>query len=238
MGTLVLARHGQANFLSDDYDKLSPLGETQAQLLGSFWASKGVVFDAVFSGPRTRQIRTAELAREAYSESGRDLPHAEVIPELDEYNGHEVMSGLLPVLIERDSRVRELVEAHKRTKGSEEQYKSFQRLFERVVVEWVEGTIRHPEVTPWSEFKEQVRRGVARLRDGEGRGRRIVAFTSGGPISVTMQAALGVSDRVAIGLNWQIRNASLTEFIFSKDRFSLDVFNSLPHLDRELWTYR
>jgi broad specificity phosphatase PhoE len=76
------------------------------------------------------------------------------------------------------------------------------------------------------------------MRDGAGRGRRIVAFTSGGPISVTMQMALEVSDRVTIGLNWQLRNASLTEFVFSKDRFTLEVFNSLPHLERELWTYR
>jgi len=237
MGTLVLARHGQANFLSDDYDKLSQVGETQARRLGTFWASNGRVFDAVFSGPRKRQIRSAELAREAYSESGFAWPDYEVIPELDEYDGQEVMAGLLPILIERDGSIRELAEAHERSKGSDEHYKGFQRIFERVVVAWVEGGIRHPEVTPWTEFKARVQRGISRMRDGE-RGRRVLAFTSGGPISVTMQMALGVSDQVAIGLNWQIRNTSLTEFIFSKDRFSLDTFNSLAHLDRELWTYR
>jgi broad specificity phosphatase PhoE len=238
MGNLVLARHGQAAFLSDDYDKLSPLGETQARALGSFWASRGVSFDAVFSGPRIRQIRTAELVRDNYSESGLPWPGHEVIPELDEYDGQEVMAGLLPIMAERDPRVRELEQAYERSKGTDEHYKSFQRLFEVVVVAWAEGTVLHPQVTAWREFKERVQRGIGRMRDGAGRGRRIVAFTSGGPISVAMQMALGVSDRVAIGLNWQLRNASVTEFIFSKDRFTLDGFNSSPHLDRELWTYR
>src|SRR5215471_939705 len=238
MGNLVLARHGQAAFLSDDYDKLSPLGETQARALGTFWASRGVSFDAVFSGPRIRQIRTAELVRESYSESGLGWPDHEIIPELDEYDGHEVMAGLLPIMAERDAIVRQLEQAYERSKGTDEHYKSFQRLFEVVVVAWAEGSVLHPQVRPWREFKERVQRGITRMRDGAGRGRRIVAFTSGGPISVTMQMALGVADRVAIGLNWQLRNASVTEFIFSKDRFTLDGFNGLPHLERELWTYR
>ncbi len=34
MGTLYLVRHGQASFGSDDYDRLSPLGQRQSQRLG------------------------------------------------------------------------------------------------------------------------------------------------------------------------------------------------------------
>ena len=34
MSELVLVRHGQASFFSDDYDQLSPLGELQSQTLG------------------------------------------------------------------------------------------------------------------------------------------------------------------------------------------------------------
>jgi broad specificity phosphatase PhoE len=72
-----------------------------------------------------------------------------------------------------------------------------------------------------------------------GSGKRIVAFTSGGPIGVTVQFALGAPDRAALELNWRVRNSSLTEFVFTRDRFTLDMFNAAPHLDDEaLLTYR
>jgi hypothetical protein len=64
-------------------------------------------------------------------------------------------------------------------------------------------------------------------------------FTSGGFIGTAVHLALGASDRSALEVNWRIRNCSLTEFVFSGDRLSLDSFNIVPHLeDPALWTYR
>jgi len=40
-------------------------------------------------------------------------------------------------------------------------------------------------------------------------------------------------------LHWRLRNGSLTEFAFTRDRFTLDSFNTVPHLDDPaLWSYR
>jgi broad specificity phosphatase PhoE len=67
----------------------------------------------------------------------------------------------------------------------------------------------------------------------------VVVFTSGGVIGCSLQQALGVSDAMALELNWRVRNSSLTEFMFTPDRFTLDSFNAIPHLhDPALWTYR
>src|SRR5437868_11884703 len=60
MSQLILVRHGQAAFLSDDYDRLSPIGEIQARRLGDFWRTRGITFDRIFTGPRVRQINTAK----------------------------------------------------------------------------------------------------------------------------------------------------------------------------------
>ena len=38
MSRLFVIRHGQASFLADDYDQLSPLGEEQGRALGAYWA--------------------------------------------------------------------------------------------------------------------------------------------------------------------------------------------------------
>jgi broad specificity phosphatase PhoE len=43
MGRLILAGHAQASFRQQNYDKLSALGETQARLLGEYWAQRKVV---------------------------------------------------------------------------------------------------------------------------------------------------------------------------------------------------
>jgi hypothetical protein len=39
-------------------------------------------------------------------------------------------------------------------------------------------------------------------------------------------------------VNWRIRNCSVTEFLFDKVRLTLDSFNTIPHLDDALRTYR
>jgi phosphohistidine phosphatase SixA len=53
---LFLVRHAQASFLSQNYDQLSARGETQARLLGEYWAKHNVAFDRVCSGPAVRHL--------------------------------------------------------------------------------------------------------------------------------------------------------------------------------------
>src|SRR5947209_20451103 len=101
MGTLVLVRHGQASFLAADYDKLSPAGETQAELLGRHWARLHERIDRVCSGPRVRQRRTAEIAVAAMRASGRDVPEVEIVGGLDELQA-DGLGAAVPVLPQRD----------------------------------------------------------------------------------------------------------------------------------------
>ena len=59
-----------------------------------------------------------------------------------------------------------------------------------------------------------------------------------GVIGTAVRLALDAPDRTALEVNWRVRNGSLTEFVFTKDRLTLDSFNALPHLeDPALWTY-
>jgi broad specificity phosphatase PhoE len=67
----------------------------------------------------------------------------------------------------------------------------------------------------------------------------VAVFTSGGVIGVTVQNVLNAPEPLALEINWRVRNCSMTEFIFSRDRLSLDSFNTIPHLDDPaLRTYR
>jgi broad specificity phosphatase PhoE len=239
MSLLVLVRHGQASFLQNDYDKLSALGEQQSRMLGSFWAEQGIRFDEIFTGPRIRQIRTAELALESYAGSSPSAPAFHLVQEFDEYDSGSLVAGLLPRLVKRDAAAAALAEEYEESRGTPNERRAFQRMFEIVMKAWIRGEGDPRQPGSWQEFKTRVLRALTSIMEQKPGGRRVAVFTSGGPISVTVQLALGLSDEKAIEINWALRNGSVTEFLFTKDRFTLDTFNALPHIpDRSLWSYR
>ena len=49
MGVIYLVRHAQASFGTADYDRLTPIGFTQAELLGAYFARRKIRFDAVYA---------------------------------------------------------------------------------------------------------------------------------------------------------------------------------------------
>jgi len=239
MSTLFVIRHGQASFLEQNYDKLSALGETQARLLGEYWAKRRVIFDRVLSGPRTRQRETARITGEAYKASGIPWPAVEMAPEFDEYHGDTVLDAALPGLVERDPQVRDLQDVFLKSSTPAEKHRAFQRLFEIVIGRWVAGEIQAENVESWADFSARVNRGLSQIAANGGQGQQVAVFTSGGPIGVTMQRALHLSAEDTLRVAWMVRNGACSEFLFSGERFTLSSFNAFPHLDgASLLTYR
>jgi broad specificity phosphatase PhoE len=239
MSVLALVRHGQASFFADDYDRLSPAGEAQARHLGDYWAGRGEVIHEVYVGPRRRQQHTAELASEQVRRAGLSWPEPVVLPELDEYDLAGLMSRVAPALIEQDRAFAELVNGYRQSMGDHERTRSFQRMFEALLTHWLAATEAVEAVEGWPAFRDRVWRGLRMMTDRPGRGRRVAAFTSGGFIGTAAGLVLAAPDRSALELNWRLRNGSLTRFVFSPGRLTLDEFNAVPHLpDPALWTYR
>jgi len=239
MSLLALVRHGQASFFADNYDQLSPLGEQQARLLGEYWVQRGVQFDEVVTGPRVRQIETARLAGEAYQRAGLEWPEPRMVPELDEHQVDRMIKQTMRQIIEQFPHIGELLANYKAATEPRDKHRTFQLMFEPIVGLWVEGKIAAEGVESWDEFTARVRRGFKGLMQGDGRGRRIAAFSSVGAITACLQAGLGCDDAKALDLGWRIRNASVTDFVFSGSRVTLEGFNAIPHLeDPQMWTYR
>jgi broad specificity phosphatase PhoE len=239
MGRLILVRHGQASFLAQDYDKLSPGGEAQARQLGEYWARRNVVFDRAFTGPRIRQKDTAKIVSDRYHSAGIQFPEMVVMREFDEYDGEAVLEKSLPQLVKSDDKVRDLHSAFLASASSDEKRKNFQNMFEFVIRKWVDGEFEVAGVGSWAEFCVRVNRGLAQILSGAGSGHQAAIFTSGGPIAVAMQRALHLSPQDTLRVMWMSRNCSYSEFLFSGDRFTLSAFNAFPHLDDPaLLTYR
>jgi len=242
LSSLFLVRHAQASFFAEDYDQLSEIGEQQATLLGSYWARSGTEFGQVIVGPRRRHQQTAEIVGRQFREAGLRWPDAVVRPALDEHCVDVLMKDQLDQLAANDSRIndqlRQLARTYAEATTKQDKQRRFQKLFEAVAHLWIDDAIDAAEVESWREFRNRVVEGIDRIRRDAGRGKRVAVFTSVGPISVALLRALDCSEKTALELGWRIRNGSLTRFVFSEDRFTLDSFNGVPHLDDALLTYR
>ena len=239
MSHLLLVRHGQASFLEQDYDKLSAKGEMQGRLLGCYWTEHKVLFDRVYTGPKVRQKETARIVGEAYQKAGLPWPEPVVLAAFDEFQAEAVLAQTLPQLVKSDEGVRALHQAFQSAGTREERFKTFQRVFEVVIDRWARGELPTTGIEPWPEFCARVRLGLRDLTQNGSRGQRIAVFSSGGPVGVAMQKALGLDTQATLRSAWMVRNCAYNEFLFSADRFTLNSYNACPHLvDPAYLTYR
>jgi broad specificity phosphatase PhoE len=239
MSRLFLIRHGQASFLERNYDKLSAKGEQQSRILGEYWAGLKLGFDRVYSGPRVRQRQTARIVGEAYKAAGLPWPEPVVLKTFDEFQAETVMERCLPELIETDGEIRQMNGAFREAQTRPEQFKAFQRMFEVVIGRWAAGQLPLDDIEPWPEFCNRVQSGFEQLSSNGSRGQQIAIFSSGGPVGVAMQRALGLSTEATLKTAWMVRNCSFSEFLFSAGRFTLSSYNATPHFtDPEMITHR
>jgi broad specificity phosphatase PhoE len=186
-----------------------------------------------------RQQRTAQIVEETMVAAGRAWPKIQASPELNEYDADGLLTRLAPALAQRNDYFRNLQADYEINRSSPDRNRYFQKMFEIVMGVWLRGELEIEGVESWAAFNARVRGALKRMMSAEGSGRRVAVFTSGGVIGLSVQAALGAPEKAALEINWRVRNCSLTEFVFSRDRLSLDSFNVIPHLiSPELRTYR
>ena len=234
MSTLTLVRHAQAQLFQRESSVLSALGEAQAALLARRWIESGVCFDEILTGALARQTQTEQVVAKRFHEAGRPWPAARRDSSWNEYDALGVLERMVPA----DPRLGVLAADFERARGGPEEKRSFQRMFQAAMTHWMEGTLDREGVELWPAFRDRVTAAIARIMAGPP-GRRIAVFTSGGPIGLTVQVALKAPARSFLETHWRIRNTSVTEFVFGRERLTLDSFNCISHLDdRGLHTYR
>jgi broad specificity phosphatase PhoE len=237
MSTLLLVRHGQARAFDADSDRLTELGEEQARVVGEHLAKSGVEVDEVYAGTLIRQRRTLEIAAEAYARGGKAFPAPVFDAAWNEYDAGGILGGLLPELRGRDQEFKKLVDEFEQAAARPDRNRYFQRMFEVLMAAWQRGDVAVESVEPFAHFQRRVA-DAFRAVTGRGGRRSVAVFTSGGPIGVCMQTALEAAPMTALRLNWRVKNASVTEFVFSEGRISLECFNVVEHLTPSLRTFR
>ncbi|MDO8908312.1 MAG: histidine phosphatase family protein [Pseudohongiella sp.] len=234
MSELILVRHGQASFGADSYDKLSPVGLRQAQILSQHWQALGEQFDACYAGTLIRQQETA-AALQPLVKSESTVIHA----GFNEYNGDPLLRIYL-----RDHAIHEGFPAGLALPIKDR--KAFQLVLEAATQHWINGTLQadsgDADFESWKDFQARVHGTLDELMQLHTGGARVLISTSGGVIALALQRALNLPDNRVIEANWMVHNSSVTRLVYGRGKVSLGCFNALPHLEtpglRELITFR
>lgn len=223
MAELYLVRHGQASFGAQNYDELSPSGVAQSRWLGEYYAQRGLRFDRVVTGAMRRHAQTADALLTAMGGEPMEIVQD---ADLNEYDFRALFAAL-----GESGPVAGLL--------AEGSMKHFYKGLKRVLQLWSDDNLPGPVPETWAQFQARVER--TRLALQRAGGKRVLVVTSGGPIAVFTQQLLEAPAAAAIALNMQIRNSSVTQYVFNERAMSLVTFNTLPHLEqaerREFVTY-
>jgi broad specificity phosphatase PhoE len=213
MPVLHLVRHGQASFGSDDYDRLSDLGRTQAEAVGSELARRGLRDPVAVCGTLRRQRDTAAIALAA---AGLD-----VAPRVDgrwnEYDMVEIVKQHLPA----------------GTPPSDGSSRDFQRLLDLALTGWAGA-----DDGGWQAWAGGATAALAELAGSLGRGRDGVVFTSGGVLAAVSAELLGAPPASMVRLNRVAVNAAVTTVLVGGSGTTLLSFNDHAFLERALVTFR
>ena len=234
MSTLFFIRHGQASFGQKHYDQLSAIGVAQASLLAGHLLG-GESFDLLYTGTLERQTETARALIDRYRANGGPIPAVRQSDAFNEFDSEAVCKALIPGLLEENPAMEQQVAMMFKDN------RSFQAVFEMVMLRWVTGDYTLPGLVRWETFKSRLNKAIDGIMASDGGGRRIAVFTSGGPIAVAVQRALQLSDRAAMQVTWQVVNASITRFKCTPKKIMLATFNEHAHLEQagsKMVTYR
>ena len=222
MPKIIFVRHGQAQFGQANYDKLSEVGHEQAVALGKAIFEQGITIDHWVSGD---MVRHAETLRGISQGMRTQVSHQIVTPDLNEYD----FTGQLNARFV----------GSKAPVGLHTDRKTHFRALRETLALWQNDKILNPPES-WAAFETRLKRAQQTIFGLEGD--TILVVSSGGVISKIVANALGVSHAKQVDLQLQIKNASMSTFIYSRRTggFFLNAFNETPFVSaktQHLLTY-
>lgn len=238
MSYIYLIRHAQAGS-RDNYDVLSEHGHLQARLLGEHFVRQRIEFAAVYSGSMRRQRHTAEIALDVCAQAGLAVPDIITEGRWDEFSLASVYRAIASRMMAADEAFardfREMQEALRRdphtTRGATG------RCDAAVIRAWMEN--RYPDYAgeSWEAFHARILSCIA-APPSYADERPIAVFTSATPVAIIAGAALGLTQEKLMSILGVIYNSSLTVVRAREGELRLFTFNSTPHLDDALRTFR
>jgi broad specificity phosphatase PhoE len=213
--TILLVRHAQASYGTDDYDKLSPRGREQATAIVSELTRRGLTVGRVVSGSLRRQRDTAAPAAAALA-----VPVA-LDPRFDEYDMDDILASHAATTVRTS-----VVPGAEQVSSVE-----FQRILEQGMMAWIEAGGESPCRESYPRFEARVTAALTDLAGGLRSGTTAIVFTSAGAIAALCCGILRLPAERVIPLNRVSVNASITKLACGRSGISFVSFNEHAHLE-------
>ena len=245
MTTILLARHGQASFGQENYDRLSELGETQAKMLGQHYANTQRRIDAIFTGKLVRQQDSARHFWQGYQPFAQsnnddmaiaiainfDEPESYILPQFDEFNHKDVF-------VKSAGDFDNQAEISAEIANAQSPNRRLAELFDQAMQRWHGGNNDQDYIESWPQFNEraqqaleQVRTKIADMRLDQNS--TVLVFTSGGVIAAITAQLLSQGSQTAYQLNKSLVNTGVTSITLKSQRAHLLSLNEYSHLFSE-----
>jgi broad specificity phosphatase PhoE len=238
MSQIYFIRHAQASYMQEDYDQLSPHGKKQSEALGHFLQRNEVHFDQIFVGLLRRQQQTLQIVADVYTSHQSAFVQPILLPELAEHAGPEALQFLQASLAVSNPQIKHWAEEIMANPALKKRNSLL--IFEYFMRHWATGQITEADhlYEPWAAFRKRVKQGIELIISTIDKGQTVGVFTSGGVVAAAVAESLGIEDETKVaGLNYTVRNTSLTQFRLLKNNLSLVAFNEIPHLSKEMVTF-
>ncbi len=223
MAIVYLVRHGQASFGKDNYDQLSDLGQQQAKHLGQHLSRRLPMFDAVTLGSMLRHQQTATHCLEGFDVDFAGCG-AQVDAGWNEYDHQEILRVYRPEF-ENAASMMAFVRQQENPKAF------FESEFNAAINRWIEGQHDADYSETWRDFRQRVHSAFDAVLENNERAKSIAVFTSGGPISLTTQALLGVPAEQIMRMNWTLMNCGVSKIVTTGSRRFVASLNEHTHFE-------
>jgi len=233
MNEIYFIRHGQASFGQPSYDRLSKVGERQAELLGRHFNRNGIRFDAAYSGAMRRHVQTATIAMNQMN--GNAAKKLIIDADFNEMGSSDQMMNHLFSVIQEDPDLSEQM------KHIHTDHGAIGRIFDIAEKTDLMPVQVETRLSLAQQFRERISGAIDNLVRKLEKHEKVVVFTSGGPTAVALRRTLDTSLEQTIRLGWELRNTSVTVLRHHQDQLWLVLFNCVAHLEAqnepELITY-
>jgi broad specificity phosphatase PhoE len=233
MNEIYFIRHGQASFGQPSYDRLSKVGERQAELLGRHFNRNGIRFDAAYSGAMRRHVQTATIAMNQMN--GNAAKKLIIDADFNEMGSSDQMMNHLFSVIQEDPDLSEQM------KHIHTDHGAIGRIFDIAEKTDLMPVQVETRLSLAQQFRERISGAIDNLVRKLEKHEKVVVFTSGGPTAVALRRTLDTSLEQTIRLGWELRNTSITVLRHHQDQLWLVLFNCVAHLEAqnepELITY-
>ncbi len=146
----------------------------------------------------------------------------------------EVTQYFAPKLLQSDPKLIDLYKNYE----NDNQEKKFFKMFQYIALKWAnsELDLTNTDLESYTDFRSRVKKSLDTIQSSLPESSNVLIVTSGGVISALYGEATQCSPQDIQKQNFAIKNASISEFSCTTERFTLKTFN-VSFISKELETY-